>query len=411
MRARGKCLAILAVLLASPAAPLEARESRGVPVQERPRPDYDALGIRAGAFLIKPEIWLAYGYDDNIYAVRADPESDFLAVIAPGFDVRSTWSRHALGISGGMERGIYRTESDENYLDAHLVADGRLDVLRESYLTGRLEISRLHEDRGAPDTSAQDREPSVYYRSRAEAVHYHGRGRMSLRTGADVTSYDFRSLEQLDSSIRSQAERDHGIYNVHARLAYELIPDVQPFVAGGYEWRRYEREEAGRDSNGYRIGLGSGFDLGGVTTGRIFGGYMRQRYQEAGREDISSPWYGLALLWNATGLTSLQATVEKSVRETTLEGASGIDAASLGLQLDHELLRNLLVGAFFDFSREDFQGLALKDRYYALGPWVTYLWNRYLSAEFKYIYLRRDSDLPDHEFSRNRFLVSVSGRI
>ncbi len=51
-----------------------AQAQRGVPVHEILRPDYDPLGIRVGAFLIRHELTLGLEYNDNIFATGAIPK-------------------------------------------------------------------------------------------------------------------------------------------------------------------------------------------------------------------------------------------------------------------------------------------------------------------------------------------------
>ena len=388
--------------------PVLAFAQRGVPVTEKSRPDYDALGIRAGAFMVKPQITLGLEYNDNIYATKRSKESDWITTVAPQVDVRSEWSRHSLGINAGVKGGMYASESNENYLDGHIFLDGRLDMLRESFFTGRVGFQRLHEERGSPDANLAWDEPAVYYKTDGDMAYYHGVGKVSFSAGTGITNLDFRSVDLKEGGSRSLSIRDRNIYNVNARVAYELTPDVQPFISTRYEWRRYDKSEAQRDSDGYRIGLGTGFDLGGVTSGEIFAGYMHQDYDD--RKNISGFWYGLSLLWNPTMLTSVQADVQSSVKETTLGGSSGIDAVDAGIRVDHELLRNLLVGAFFDYTHDSYKGVNVTDEYYTFGPRLTYLWNRNLSAEAGYAYKAKESNRSDREYTENRFTISLTGK-
>ena len=48
-----------------------------VPVTARPRPDFDALGIRAGGFLIFPSVTVDGQYNDNVFATDENEEEDF----------------------------------------------------------------------------------------------------------------------------------------------------------------------------------------------------------------------------------------------------------------------------------------------------------------------------------------------
>lgn len=385
-----------------------ASAQRGVPVTEKPRPDYDALGIRAGGIVIKPELTLGLEYNDNIYATKDNKESDWISVVTPRVRLNSDWTRHALGLDAGLKGGLYASNSDENYLDGHVRLNARMDILRESFLAAMAAFERLHEDRGDPDANQAWDEPSIYHKSGADLSYFHGIGKVSLTTGAGITNYDFKSVNLVGGGSNSQDLRDRNVYNVNARVAYEVLPNVQPFVAGRYEWRKYDKSEAQRDSDGYRIGVGTGFDLGGVTTGEVFAGYMHQGYDH--RENISGAWYGLSLLWNATEMTSVQANVQSSVKETTRFDSAGINAVDAGLRVDHELLRNLLVGAFFDYTYDDYKSVDITDKYYTMGPRVTYLWNRNLSLGAEYAYKKKDGSSSDRDYDQNKFMISLTGK-
>ena len=387
---------------------LAAAGARGVPVYERPRPDYDALGIRSGAFLVKPELKVGQEYNDNIYATKDNKTSDYITILAPKVDVRSQWSRHAFGLNAGFKGGFHASKSDENYMDGHILLDGRVDVLSESFLTLNAGFNRLHEERGAPDAQDAWKEPAVYYRTSAGMAYYHGIGKVSVRAGGSVDVYDYRSVDLVAGGKEDLNFRDRNHYKVNARVAYEMTPDVHPFLITEYNWRQYDKRGADRDSDGYRIGAGTGFDLGGITTGEVFGGYMKQDYDQ--RQNISGAWYGMSLLWNMTPLTSFEARIARSVKETTLQNSSGIKALDTGFRLDHELLRNVLAGAFFDYTRDSYEGRDITDKYYVYGPRVTYLWNRNLSAEAGYTRRVKDSNVSTREYTENRFMVAVTGK-
>lgn len=232
-----RCCLFLFLLIFLPAGSVLAQDARGVPVYEIPRPDYDPLGIRAGAFMINPELTLGLEYSDNIYATRRDTESDWITTITPEVDVRSNWTRHALGLNAGLEGGIYAAESDENYLDGQIILDGRLDMLREAFFTGRVSYHRLHEERGAPDADDAWDEPARYNRWHGGLGYYHGVGKLSVSGGAEITRIDFESVDLVDGTRQSLSFRDRNHYNVFGRMAYEVHPQMQPFLTARYNWR------------------------------------------------------------------------------------------------------------------------------------------------------------------------------
>jgi hypothetical protein len=387
--------------------------ARNIPITQKARPDYDPIGIYAGGFTLKPELSLGLEYNDNIYATDNDEVSDWITTMSPRLRLTSNWSRHALNLDAGAKGGLYADENNENYIDAHVLVDGRVDFRRESFLSARAGFQRLHEERGDPDSNTNWDEPATYYKTNADLAYYQGLGKFSLTLGTGITSYDFNRVDLVGGGSRSLDYRDRDIYNVNARIAYDMHPEVKPFITSQYEWRRYDEVDPGvgveRDSEGYRIGVGTGFDLGGIVSGEVYAGYMNQDYDHL--KDVDGPWYGMDLLWTVTQLTSLQASVQRSVKETTTQDAAGIEATDVNLRIDHELLRNLLVGAFFDYTYNSYEGIDRTDRYVAAGPRVTYLWNRYLSAEVYYRYkqLDTDSDTED-DYTENLVALSVTGR-
>src|SRR5690554_3447220 len=339
---------------------LERERDRGVPVYARQRPEVDPIGVRAGAFMIYPRAGLSGLYDDNIYATRNDREADFITTLNPGVRVESNWSNHRLAAETEVAVGCYADNQSENFLDGRIALAGRLDGQRGAFIEGGLEIARLHEERGDPDGQAANDEPSVYYRTRANLTGYHGVGRLSLSLGADYTRHDYRSVDLVGGGSASQSDRDYNIYEVQSRIAYELLPNVSPFIQTSYNVRRYDtREPINRESDGYRIGFGTGFDAGGIITGEVYGGYMRQNFVSSRFDDASGPWFGGSLLWNVTRLTSVEVGLERRVVETTNSEASSYNRTALDVRVEHELLRNLLIGTSAHYYDDRYNGSGL----------------------------------------------------
>ena len=79
--------------------------------------------------------------------------------------------------------------------------------------------------------------------------------------------------------------------------------------------------------------------------------------------------------------------------------------------MDHELLRNVLIGAEGGYVRDDFEGSDRTDNRYDAGADVTYLINRHFSVGAAYQYSTRDSDSDTAEFDSNIFTVRVRAQL
>src|SRR5215212_7426221 len=75
---------------------------RGVTVTTRPRPEFDPLGVRLGAFRLDAAVEGGLGYDSNIFGRNTNVKSDGFATQTAGVGLNSDWTTHALSVSGGM---------------------------------------------------------------------------------------------------------------------------------------------------------------------------------------------------------------------------------------------------------------------------------------------------------------------
>ena len=91
--------------VAEPESLVAADQGRNQGVLDQPRPDYDALGVRLGGFLVFPRIDLGGGFSSNAYLSRVE-EGDGFAEAAPGVRAQSGWSRHAArAVARAQQRG------------------------------------------------------------------------------------------------------------------------------------------------------------------------------------------------------------------------------------------------------------------------------------------------------------------
>ena len=125
-----------AVLLAGTSTTVIAQElRRGASVLDRPKPELDPLGVRAGSFLIFPKVELGTAYDDNVFATENNEEGDFLFQVLPTVTVQSDFSRHLLRFSAGRGYRPLCGQTSENYIDYFFTGGGRFDVTGDAALS------------------------------------------------------------------------------------------------------------------------------------------------------------------------------------------------------------------------------------------------------------------------------------
>jgi hypothetical protein len=113
-------------------------ENRTSTVTERPRPELDALGVRAGGFLIFPGAMITASFDDNIFSSSADTVDDLITNISPRIRINSDWRNHELKLFGDADIALHADRSAEDYEDFRLGGQIRLDILRDARVTAGL---------------------------------------------------------------------------------------------------------------------------------------------------------------------------------------------------------------------------------------------------------------------------------
>lgn len=403
------------LLVAPTAAEAQQEPDPNVPVQNRPRPEFDPLGIRAGGFLIFPRLTVAETYDSNVFAEPDEEEDDLITVIEPVVEVRSNFPRHELGFEAGAEIGFFAEETDENYQNYFVSTGGTLDVTRNAALSADIGYARDHESRESPESPDAAEEPTPIDEYNAQLSFRQVFNRLNYRLLGAAGFSDFQDVDAIAGGEINQDDRDRFEYDARLRVGYLVSPRFNLFTEGLYTLTDYQVQEddAGfdRDSQGFGVNAGVEVDLTAILFGEVFGGYRFETFDDNAFDDVSGFWFGAGLTWNVTDLTTIELVGERDVEATTQAGAGGDLATDIRLEVTHELLRNLLLNGFAGYSRDEFEGIDRTDNTYLAGAGAEYLVNRYLSVELGYRFSDRDSDVDDEEFTRHIVSLGLTGRL
>jgi len=390
-------------------------DQRGQSVKERARPGYDAAGIRAGSFLVFPEASVGEFYNDNIYATDTNEVDDFITKVGANVAVKSNWNRHALNLNGGLVQSLYADRNDEDRLDWNLGGNGRIDVTRDTKVSAGLSFQQLHEDRGDPNSPAAASEPVKYNLFQGEVNLDQRFNRVTARVGATYSDYNYKDVPAIGGGAIDQDFRDRKEYEERLRLGYDVSPDTNVYVQGSLNQREYDQQPPAvalnRDSDGYAAIIGSDFRFSNLARGGVFVGYQEQNYDSAALSDISGITYGANVDWFVTPLTTIGLTGTSTIEETTTGGSSGYVHRTIGLSVDHELLRNLILSGNISYANDDYASNPRQDDVYGAGLGVNYLLNRNVAVGLEYGYTDRNSNISGNDYTRNLIGLTLTGKL
>lgn len=366
--------------------------TRGVGVEERARESYAAQGLRVGSFIVLPSLRNEVRFNDNLFATPNDKVDDFIFDLGPEIRAISNWRNHSLNATVSGNIGRYAERIAENYEDFLINLDGRLDITKDAKAFANLQANHLHEERGSVD-DANGRSPTTYNRYVATTRYEHGMNKIRLKAGAGATVLRYDNTETTTGLIFSD-NRDRVEYAANGRGEYMFFEKYGVFASlDGIDVNYDTVDTTGllRSSTGYDARVGALIDFTGLLTGEIYAGYVKRRYNDSALTDIGVPIFGVGLLWNVSGLTTLEMEIAREIAETTSVGVSGILNTKAEVTVNHELKRNILLRGKLGYTDSDFRGTGRSDESYNGELGMTYLLNQNFSFEASLKYTDRTS--------------------
>lgn len=391
--------------------------SRGEKVSERPRPELDPSGARVRSFFVYPKVGLEERFDDNIYATKSGKKSDLITELTPSISATSNWNRHALRLVAQGKIGRYLEHSSEKYDDFTILADGRLDITRNTNLAATTSFQKMHEPRSSPD-EAGAKEPLEFQAISAMAQLNQLVGRLAFVAQGTFQRLHYEDAQGLTPAgnaftIRNRF-RDRNIFEGLLGVTYQLNLNYRPFMRFTVNRRDYDldRDQFGlkRSSYGYDAVAGLDIDFGGFVFAELFGGYQSQHYKDKAIGRPGGLDYGAQVLWNVTGLTSITTSARRSIQDTFTGTSASAFLDRVGASVDHELFRNLLLSFNTEYLHISYQRSRRTDNYIGLTLGATYMMNRHLDLNVSYAHRERISNVSRANFDENLARIRITGQ-
>lgn len=297
------------------------------------------IGIAAGAFTVYPYLEIQEGYDSNVYATTAPTVGSPFTVIKPVVELKSEWLNHSLRVVAGGAVGFYSNASSQNYWNGYVMADGRLEIQEDFYLTGLAGVRRQTEALGTPNTLIASA-PTVVDSIPVELGLYQRFNRFFYELRAAATRYQY-----LDNSIISlgglpSASRNRMEYEERVRLGYEIMEDVDVWVSPGLNQRIYDQfinaYGQQRDSTGWFVNFGGTVKFTAKTSLEGYVGYATQTFLADGSATPAFT-FGLTGIWNGYAPLTIRPAFIRSINESAYSNYQNYISTSLGVDFTYDI--------------------------------------------------------------------------
>ena len=405
-------------------------------VRAQPVGDLEPLGIRTERWTIFPSLSLSAEYDDNVFAVPDDSAlstSDVLFVLSPTVTAEANTRRHAFSLSAGGDIGRYLDETDLNYNDFRVGADGRWDATQTFDVSASLAFDRTREDQADPDRSLADvaRRETTNIDTIAGELSAEKRWRRTFtRASAGFNRRDFEALDATvgAGTVDLNADRDRWVFPLNWRVGYDVDRSVDVFVDVGYRLVRYDErsqivtrnpdgtidtvtEDDSQDFDTLSVRLGTDVDFDRLLDGDFAVGVERRFSDDPDVEDEFGFSFDADLDWIVTPRTTVTFTGQQGFEPAGGDDGDGSSLTTeIAVDLSYALSRQITLGTDLAYLRDDRTETDRTDDDVTAGVSAAYAVNRYAALSAAYRYRLRNSTDDDREFTRNSVLLSVTAR-
>ena len=394
--------------------------NHNVSVAQRPKPEYDTAPIRAGAFVIAPTITASVESNDNIYAAETGEQSDTIFRIAPGVAIASDWSRNRIAGFARVNTDGYASHNSEQTTDYAVGLEGRLDADSRLGFAAGGSYERDTEPRGSSASPTGALHPIRYNRGAAYLEATKEFNRLRLTGKLDFADWDYDNGNCTvsvfcPSGVVVQTDRSHNFISGAARGEYAVSPDtslVGNISVGKSNYRNQQVGEIARDATVVDATVGANFDINHLIRGEVRVGYITQSFDAASLKDISGLSVNGKVEYFVTQLTTVTFTGFRGVNDAGLFNVGGYTTTSVGAQIDHELMRSVVLSAAANYGKDEYEGYDRNDDHTSFQAGLSYFVNRNIRLNVSYNFTKQDSSgvFKAQSYEINRFIASVGYR-
>ncbi len=382
----------------------------GQTVTPSPLPDEDhqPLGLRAGGFIMFPSVETGIEATDNVFRATTGARDDLGYFVAPSMRIESDWVRHSVSLDASSRHVFYFDNPSEDELDLDISGDVTIDIRRDTTLELEGGYSLDQEGRGDIDVPGAAAERPNEHTLEGNATLTRAFNRLEVAVEGAIEHNIFEDVDLIGGGQQNNTDRNFTEYEGTLRVGYDISPKLQPFVRAGYSIRRHEEEidDNGlrRDSDGVSVEAGVGIEITSILTGELAVGYVHRDFEDGALNNIDGVTFDGTLEWRPSEITTIAFTASTEVEETGTGTLSGSIERRLGVSINHELRRNLMVGGSVDYTFEDFTGGSLEEETLFLALGLTYQLNRSVALRLGYSFEDFQSN-SGRAYTENRFLA------
>lgn len=360
----------------------------GVTVTTRERPATDPLGVRAGAFTIRPQLGVATGYTSNALFSKGGGGS-VLVQTTGQLAVNSNWSRDPFGALVTFEDNRILSASRQSTTNWTVSLAQGIDIGRD-----RLTISATHlalhqtaRDLNSPRLDA----PGAYSVDNIRLVYAANRGPFYLEPQLQYTAYRYADVTNAGTRV-AQGFRDRDVLDAQltAKFGYALLRDIAVVLRGAsIAYLHAQPGLAKPDASTVAMLAGIDHASSAVWRYRLLVGVQARQSAAPQVKNRVAPVAEASVIWMPSGLTTVGLSLTRGLQDSAGEFAASYAYTEARLSVDHELTREVLLHGHVAMQRAEYERGGGTETIASANASATWLMNRKMRMIGSYTYLTK----------------------
>ncbi|MBV1776611.1 outer membrane beta-barrel protein [Burkholderiaceae bacterium DAT-1] len=368
-----------------------------------------AAAFAAGPVFITPSLTLQAGHNDNLTGAVAGAEvSTNVLSVAPAAtaDLTVDGDRYSLQYSGSFVK--YASSSADNFNMNNLLLQAQNVFSSRLSSTSTAGVLYTVDPRGS-NQSGPTTEPNRYRQGSLSADVVYGAEGADGRLQFSANTVNKRYLN--NRTVTEVQDRD--ATTIDGKFFYRVAPKTQAFVELGRTNFRYRQSAVTQDTHEDKAMVGVTWEATASTAGTFKIGSANKKFESgkaSGREDFSGVSWEGAVRWTPLSYTTVDVNTARATADSTGVGDYLVNK-SLGATWTHSW--NTFVSSRVGANRTntEFVRGGREDTVKQTVLGVDYKIQRWLKAGVDYTHEKRDSSDVNSPYTKNVFMVSLTGTL
>lgn len=321
---------------------------------------------------------------------------------------------HSINFLAGGGFGYYQSAPTQNYQNYFFIADGRVDIRQDWFVTWSLGYRRATEALGTPNV-AFAQAPTVAESFPLMLSMTKKFNRVSVEAGGSAIKSWYQDNSTITSSGLDAASRARTEYEEHIRLGYDLSEDITLFLTPSIRQVRYNQpvDTTGqnRNSDGAGLSFGARWQINPTSSLEGSLGYTLQN--SGGLGTTTAYTYGLSGTWNGYQPLTIRPNISRGITETALSAYRNTITTVFGVDYSYQLFDEWALAGGTSYSLSDYQPIdgqgatPRQDSFFRTSIGVLWQPRPQLSIGPIFEYTQGSSTDPTNGPSYNRQIISI----